>query len=38
MGWRRNDLRIIIPIIKTVYKKPYVMKYKNYKKTFNYCF
>ena len=32
MGWRRNDLRIIIPIIKTIYKKPYVMKYKNYKK------
>ncbi len=35
MGWRRNDLRIIIPIIKTVYKKPYVMKYKNYRNKSN---
>lgn len=31
MGWKRTDLRILIPIIKTVYKKPFVMKYQNYK-------
>ena len=37
MGWRRNDLRIIIPIIKTIYKKPFVVKYQNYKKRIVLC-
>ena len=38
MGWRRNDLRIIIPAIKNVYNKPFFKKYQNYKKNIKYCF